>query len=120
MLTLMAKNLGQRIRELREQNDYSLREFAKKMDISAAHQSDIELGRRFPSEDLLAKTAPVLKTTVEELLRYDTRAPIEDLKRIAEEQPAYGFALRKMMEQDVRPDDILKWLEDKSKQEKKK
>lgn len=116
----MAKNLGQRIRELREQNDYSLREFAKKMEISAAHQSDIELGRRFPSEDLLAKMVPILKTTVEELQKHDTRAPIEDLKRIAEEQPAYGFALRKMVEQDVRPDDILKWLEGKSKQEKKK
>jgi transcriptional regulator with XRE-family HTH domain len=120
MLTLMEKNLGQRIRELREQHDYSLREFAKKLDISAAHQSDIELGNRFPSEDLLAKMAPVLRTTVEELQRYDTRAPIEDLKRIAEENPAYGFALRKMLEQEVKPEDILKMVENMSKQEKKK
>lgn len=39
------KTLGQRIRELRETKDLSLREFAKQLgDLSAAFLSDVELG----------------------------------------------------------------------------
>ena len=44
----MKKTLGVRIRELRDQRDLSLREFARRLgDVSAAHLSDIELGRRY-------------------------------------------------------------------------
>ena len=54
MLTMMAITLGQRLRELREQKDLSLRDLAKKVEgSSAAHLSDIEFGRRFPSPELL-------------------------------------------------------------------
>lgn len=45
----MVKTLGQRIRELRERDDLSLREFARKLGVSAAFLSDVELGRRHPS-----------------------------------------------------------------------
>ncbi len=68
----MKKTLGQRIRELRDECDFSLREFADKLGgVSAAHISDIELGRRYPSHDLLKKMADKLGTTVDDLRSYD-------------------------------------------------
>jgi transcriptional regulator with XRE-family HTH domain len=105
----MTKTLGIRIRELRSEVDISLREFAKKLgDISPAHISDIELGRRFPSPELLNKMAAVLQVTVEELQQYDSRPPVEDLKRRIEHDPAFGFALRKLVDKKVSAEDIMK------------
>src|SRR3989338_10217362 len=76
-LTNSMKTLGERIRELRAERDLSLREFAGKLKLSAAFVSDVELGRRFPSDKVLADMATVLKTTNEELRKFDTRPPIE-------------------------------------------
>jgi transcriptional regulator with XRE-family HTH domain len=110
----MKTTLGSRIRELREGMDISLREFAKKLgDVSAAHISDIELGRRYPSESLLDRIAQVLKVPPEELQQYDNRAPVEDLKRRAEADPTFGFALRKIIEQDVSAEELMRMLEEK-------
>jgi len=106
------KTLGQNIRELRDKKDLSLREFARKLgDISPAHVSDIELGRRFPSPELLAKMAKLLEEPLEELQKYDQRAPIEDIKRMVGSNPAYGFAFRKLVEKQVSPEEILKLIE---------
>ena len=70
--------LGERVRELRDRHDISLREFARKLgDISPAHISDIENGRRNPSEDLLQKMAQVLGVAFDELQRLDIRIPVE-------------------------------------------
>lgn len=93
----MVKTLGERIRELREADakDLSLRELARRLRVSAAHLSDIELGRRYPSAKLLAKISRTLGTTVDELREYDTRLPVDDLKRMAAKDPAFGLALRK-------------------------
>jgi transcriptional regulator with XRE-family HTH domain len=117
---MMVKTLGQRLRELREHKDFSLRELAKKVEgSSAAHLSDIEFGRRFPSPELLTKLAHALDTTVDELSKYDSRPPVEELKRMAEANPAYGFALRKMVEKQISPEEIEKLIADKSKRDKK-
>ena len=114
------KTLGQRVRELREAQDLSLREFAKKLGgFSAAFLSDVELGRRFPSEDVLTNMAAVLGVTVEELKKYDTRAPMEDLKRLAASNTTYGFALRQVIEKKVTAEELL-GLAKKTDQKKKK
>ena len=89
------KTLGQKIRELRQEKDISLRELAKKLDVTAAFLSDIELGRRFPSEKVLSAMAMALGTTVEDLRSYDTRPPLEDIKRLASSDPLYGMAFVK-------------------------
>jgi transcriptional regulator with XRE-family HTH domain len=115
----MAKTLGQRIRELREAKDLSLRDLAKKLGgLSAAHLSDIELGRRFPSDELLANMADKLDTTLADLRQYDSRPPVDEIKKMAEANPAYGFALRKMVEKRITPEDIERLIEDKSKRDK--
>ncbi|MBA3913966.1 MAG: helix-turn-helix domain-containing protein [Acidobacteriales bacterium] len=111
MLTLaMTKTLGQRIRELRDQQDVSLREFAKKINATPAHLSDIELGRRYPSDALLKRIADVFKLDMSDLQKYDSRPPVEEIKRLSESDPTYGFAFRKMIEQNISPGDILKGI----------
>jgi transcriptional regulator with XRE-family HTH domain len=116
----MTATLGQRIRELREGRDLSLRDLARKLGgFSAAHLSDIELGRRFPSDELLANIADKLDTTVADLRQYDSRPPLDEIKKMAEANPAYGFALRKMVEKHITPEDIERLIEDKSKGDKK-
>lgn len=110
----MVKTLGQRVRELREVQDLSLRELAKKLDgISAAHLSDIELGRRYPSEYLLAKLAKNLGVSLDDLQSHDTRPPVEELKRMTEADPTFGFALRKLVNKQVTSDELLKWANKK-------
>lgn len=115
----MTTTLGSRIRELREQVDISLREFAKKLGgISPAHISDIELGRRFPSEPLLQKMATLLRVPVDELRKYDNRPPVDELRRLASEDPAFGFALRKLVDKQISPDDIMKLAKNKRDRER--
>ena len=75
--------------------------------------------RRFPSEDVLLKMADVLHVDVADLKKLDSRPPVQELRRRAEADPAYGIALRRMVERDVKPEDILKMLERKSKEEPK-
>jgi len=48
-------SLGQWLHELRDKADLSLRELARKVGISSPFLSDIDLGRIFPSEEILAK-----------------------------------------------------------------
>jgi transcriptional regulator with XRE-family HTH domain len=113
------KNLGQRIRELREEKDLSLREFAKKIEVSAPFLSDIELGRRYPSEKVLSGIARALETAVEDLRSYDTRAPLEDIKRLASSDPMYGMAFRKMIDTKISPKKLMELAEREASSKKK-
>jgi transcriptional regulator with XRE-family HTH domain len=114
MLTKMTTPLGRRLRELREERDMSLREFAEDLgDLSKAHLSDIELGRRNPSPALLAKMADVLKVPLEELQRLDARPPVDEMRRRIEADPTLGFAFRRVVEdKSVSGADLLLFLEE--------
>ena len=114
------KTLGERIKELRDAKDLSLRELGKKLgNRSAAFLSDIELGRRFPSEDVLADLARVLGTTVEDLKQYDSRIPVEEMKRAAAADPRYGFAFRQVLESKKTPEELLDFAKSQRKGPKK-
>jgi transcriptional regulator with XRE-family HTH domain len=91
-------SLGQRLRELRDKADFSLRELAKRIGVSPPFLSDIELGRRFPSEEILAKLARALNVSLPDLKKYDNREPIADLKRLMDSDPKLGFAFRTAVE----------------------
>jgi transcriptional regulator with XRE-family HTH domain len=91
-------SLGQRLHELRDKADLSLRELSRKVGISGPFLSDIELGRRFPSEEILAKLADALNVSLEDLKQYDNREPIADLKRLMDSDPKLGFAFRTAVE----------------------
>jgi len=104
-------SLGQRLHELRDRADLSLRELAKKVGISGPFLSDIELGRRFPSEEILGRLAAALNVPLEDLKKYDNRAPIADLKRLMDSDPKLGFAFRTAVEKlksgELTADDII-------------
>jgi transcriptional regulator with XRE-family HTH domain len=104
-------SLGQRLRELRDRADLSLRELAKRIGISSPFLSDIELGRRFPSEQILEKLAAALNVSLAELKKYDNREPIADLKRLMDSDPKLGFAFRTAVEKlksgELTADDII-------------
>lgn len=113
------KTLGERIRELREECDFSVRELARKIDVSAPFLSDLELGRRHPSDEVLARIATALKTSTDELRKHDARAPVQELKRIVASNPAMGFALRRVVDEHVSPDDLLEFLKGRERGRKK-
>jgi transcriptional regulator with XRE-family HTH domain len=106
-------SLGDRIRQLRESLDISLRELAKKLEVSPPFLSDVELGRRFPSDEHLVKLAKELKTTLDDLKKYDLRQPVAEIKRLSENTPAVGFAFRTMLEkvkEGATPEEIIRKL----------
>src|SRR5262249_1627200 len=100
MLTATMKPLGHKLKELRDGRGLSLRALSQKLNglASAAHLSDIERGRRFPSKDLLSKLAKTFEVKVEELESYDGRTDIRDLKRRADFDPAFGLKLQSFIE----------------------
>jgi transcriptional regulator with XRE-family HTH domain len=113
------KPLGERIRELRDQHDLSVRELAKKAQVSAPFLSDVELGRRHPSDEVLKMIAISLGTTLEDLKKHDSRPPVQELKRIAANNPAMGFALRRVVDEGVNPDELLEFLKHHGRSKKK-
>lgn len=113
------KTLGARIRELRDEKDLSTRELARKAHISIAFMSDIELGRRQPSEKVLAAIAKPLGTTLEELQQYDPRPTVEEFKRRVQDDPKYGLAFRRVMDSNLSPEELVKLIEENEKKKKK-
>ena len=95
------------MRRRRDELDLSLREFAKRLDCSAAFISDIELGRRHPSDKVLAEIARVLEVKLEALQAMDERAPIEDIKRLTQNDPRYALAFRTMIDKKVSAEELL-------------
>ena len=104
------KTFGEQIRDLREAKDISVRELARQLKVSAAFLSDVELGRRHPSDEILRRLAECLDTTPDELQKYDARPPVQELKRISANDPAMGFALRRVVDEGVSSKDLLEFL----------
>lgn len=90
--------LCDKIRELREAKDLSIRELARQLKVSAAFMSDVELGRRHPGEDKLNKISIFFNVPLEELKKHDARPPISDIRRLSEANPQVGFAFRSVVE----------------------
>lgn len=94
----MDQTLGQHLRALRTKQKLSLRELADKIDITPPFLSDIELGRRNPSEETLRALAKALKTTYDDLRTYDQRPLVEQIKARTSTDPRYGRMLREVVE----------------------
>lgn len=110
-------SLADKIKDLRIQKGISLRELSRRSKISAAHVSDIELGRRFPSEDALERISQELGVDAAELRVLDTRDSLGDLKRMMASNPSWGLAFRKMAEGgkngSLTPEEVLRKLTEK-------
>ena len=99
--------------------DMSLRELAKKVGVSAAFLSDVELGRRYPSDKYVSELAKALDTPLQELKQYDTRPPMRDLRRMTMADPQFGFAFRQLIDKKIKPQELLDFIEKQSREQKK-
>lgn len=118
-LTVM-EGIGPFIRRRRDELDLSLRELAKKLDCSPAFISDIELGRRHPSDKVLAEIARILKVKVEDLRQMDVRPPIEEIKRAALDDPTFALAFRTVLDKKISADELLEFVNKKEDEKKGK
>lgn len=99
--------LGGYIRQRRIARHLSVRDFAKRSGLSPAHVSDIELGRRHPSEAALGRIARGLGVNTAELRASDSRPPLEDIRRMADSDPLFSAALRAMIDSDMSGGQLL-------------
>ena len=60
--------IGQKVRELREENEFLLRQLAAKLDIDTAQLSKMERGERLFKKEEIIEIAKILKANEEELL----------------------------------------------------
>lgn len=106
----LTATLGQRLRDLREGAGLSLRELAKAANISAPFLSDVELGRRFPTNETLALIAQKLRASAADLKKHDHRSALADLKRLAEGSPSLGAAVHALVDEvrsgSLTPDEL--------------
>jgi transcriptional regulator with XRE-family HTH domain len=91
------QTIGQFIREKRQAKNLSLRSLALQADITPPFLSDIELGKRFPSEKSRAKLAPLLGVEKEALDRFDYRQDIPYMLDLLRTNPALQEAFRNAM-----------------------
>jgi transcriptional regulator with XRE-family HTH domain len=114
---MAAKSLGDKIKELRMELGISLRQFAAEIEKSPAFISDVELGRRFPSDEALRDIARFLKTSEESLKKLDTRSSVDDIKRLALRDPDWGIAFRTAAEsaESMSPQEFIERLTQRKK-----
>ena len=110
------KTLGQRIRELRQERDLSLRELATRIGVSSAFMSDVELGRRNPSDKHMEDVARILETPLEDLQKFDTRPPLREFQRATLADPGYGIAFRQMLDRNISSEELLQFIRDRDQQ----
>jgi hypothetical protein len=64
--------------------------------------------------------AQLLDTSLDELRNYDPRQTVRDLKRIADSDPRYGVAFRRVFDKEISPDELLDFAKSRSQGKKKK
>lgn len=107
-------SFGTYLRQIREQKNISLRELAKKIGVSGAFLSDIELGRRFPSSDKIELLAKEIGVPLEELQQYDFRNEAEAIRQMMFADPNAGMAFRTLknaLQNGASPESIRKSLD---------
>lgn len=96
---MAAKTLGEFVRSKRDELDISLRELARQLGITPPFLSDIELGKRYPSEPVMVKLAEFFKMPVDDLKLFDHRESLSDLKRLLEQNSNLNVAFRTALEE---------------------
>lgn len=108
---MISNTLGEFIRHKRDELDISLRELARRLGVSAPFVSDVELGRRYPGDEILAKMASEFKVSVERLKSFDSRESLAEFKRVLEANPKVAVAFRSAVqdykEGKLTPEDLV-------------
>lgn len=113
-IRIMPQSLGTAIKEYRVKAGITLRQFATDIGISAAHQSDIEHGRRMPSDEVLRATGRRLAReggTYEVLKKLDARLK-DDVREWVAQTPGIDALLRTAKESGLSVEEMLKRVKD--------
>lgn len=120
--SLPTQTLGSFIKSKRQEKKLSIRQLAeavkeeKKTDtpFSPGFLSEIENGRRFPSDILFSILAKVLGVDETTLRSFDQRMPSDELKELQQINPQFGFAFRRAVEiireDNLTPNELLERL----------
>jgi transcriptional regulator with XRE-family HTH domain len=86
-------NLGQRLRELRQEKGLTVREFADRIKKTPGYVSRIEARGEIPSPELLCVIAGIYRVAPEELLGVAKQCYLERTEREVEERNMSALAL---------------------------
>ena len=103
--------LGGRIRERRVELGLSLRELARRRDITPSYLSDIENDRRVPAEEVLRAIGKELDLAFDELTGLAGRID-QQTEEYLRRQPTAATLFRRMRERGMGQADIEKLIED--------
>jgi len=90
--------LGERIKKLRVAKGISLRELARRADVSASFLCEIESCRSYPAEPFLERLAVELGVKAAALRKLDNRSHLADLRILLNSDPAWGPVFKKLAE----------------------
>ncbi len=110
--------LGDKIKELREDKRFSIRELGRRTDVSAMHISNIEKGKVNASPELVTKIASELEANVDELLHLADRVDPEVVDVIQKNPTAVPSFLRSA--KDLSPEEWEKMQNYLNKMKKQK
>ena len=102
------KSCGEVIREARVARGLSLRELARRIEITPSYLSDIENDRRVPAEEILRALSTELELDFDDLMARSGRLG-SDAVRYMSRMPAAGVLFRRLSEENA-PEEILEKL----------
>lgn len=112
----VTRSLADRIRELRNEKNLSLRELARQVGVSAPFLTDVENHRRYPADDTLEKLSQILGTTFENLKSHDNRPPTKEIAELTDSNAGYAFAFRRIIDevhsQGLSPEEMLRRIKE--------
>lgn len=94
---MSSRRIASNLRSARERSGLSLRELARRVQISAAAMSRVETGKCVPSEGLLRDVCAVVGTDFDSLMKKTGRLP-EDVVRYITRTPGVLERLRREMD----------------------
>ena len=112
------KTCGELIREARQAQGYSVRFVAREVELAASYLSDIELGRRIPSEKVIHQLCSLLGMDFDVLMQKAGRMG-EDTETYLKSSALVGRLLRQMAQEQVNEDGLRLLLNTVSKMNKR-
>ncbi len=109
MANTTGKTMGEVVREARLAADLSLRDLAKKLEISASYISDIENDRRVPSEKVMVQLARTLKLHFNDLMARAGRVG-DQAERYLRHHPTAGVLFRRISDKRLPEEELQKLL----------
>lgn len=104
------KTLGELIRHARTTLDITLRELARRLDVTPSYVSDIENDRRVPSEEVLIRIAAALDLDANDLVARSGRLA-SDAEKYMRQTPAATTLFRKVTQQRLNEQQIAALME---------